>query len=96
MRGVNDLREVNPDGQPDGWIYAGSTGDDRIPWNDNNEPHVSVPAECVTCGQTTGEGIVVEHAGAKLEFCSNRHYVQWWKTIHEDDSLNPEHDESLE
>ena len=83
-------RPLNPDGQLDGWIYAGSTGDERIPWNDKNEPHVFVPAECVTCGQTAGKGIVVEHAGAKLEFCSNRHYVQWWKTIHEDDSLNPE------
>ena len=61
-----------------------------------NEPSVAVPAVCAICGRKTQEGIVIEHDGTKLGFCTNRHYVQWWKTIHDDKSLKPEHFESPE
>jgi hypothetical protein len=38
----------------------------------------------------------LNHNGIKLGFCTNRHYVQWWKTVHNDKSLNPERYESPE
>ena len=68
----------------------------RIPWNDKIVPQVSVSAECVTCGRETNDGILVKHDGLKLGFCTNRHYVEWWKTIHNDSSLNPQDFESPE
>ena len=85
--------ERNLNDQPKGWISASGLyeGYVRIPWDGKNEPHVSVPAECVICGRKTSEGIVVEHERVKFGFCTNRHYVQWWKTVHEDDSLNLDH-----
>jgi len=90
--------ERNLKDEPAGWIYSSGLyeGYVRIPWDDTIEPQVSVPAKCVICKRETKEGIVVEHAGTKLGFCTNRHYVQWWKTIHEDASIETEHYESPE
>lgn len=79
--------------QPVGWVYAGGIYEKkycRIPWNDKNEPKVYVSAECVVCGSKAGRGISVKHDGSRLGFCSNRHYIEWWKTIHKDDSVNPD------
>ena len=56
----------------------------RIPWDGNNEPTVSVPSDCLICKRETNQGIVVTHQGKTLGFCTNRHYVEWWKTIHDD------------
>lgn len=83
---------------PVGWISASGLyeGYVRIPWDDRNEPSVSVPATCSVCGRSTDKGIQVVHGGQTLGFCTNRHYVQWWKTLHEDNSLDPEHFESPE
>lgn len=90
--------ERNREEQPDSWISSSGLyeGYVRIPWDDSNEPHISVPAQCLLCGRETQEGIVVDHEGTKLGFCTNRHYVQWWKTIYEDESLIAEHYESPE
>ncbi len=68
----------------------------RIPWDHKNEPRVSVPALCSICGRKTDEGIEITHENQNFGFCTNRHYVQWWKTIHHDDSLKDEDFESPE
>ena len=83
---------------PRGWISAHGLyeGYVRIPWDQKNEPHMDVPATCSICGRTTARGITIDHGGSTLAFCTNRHYVRWWKTIHEDDSLVPEFFEAPE
>ena len=83
---------------PVGWISASGLyeGYVRIPWDDRNEPRVCLPTTCVICGRTTNEGIEVDHDGQTLGFCTNRHYIQWWKTCHDDDSLDPDFFESPE
>lgn len=78
---------------PVGWIYASGLYDKghvRIPWNDRNEPRLEVLVRCVICGQKTNKGIEVDHDGHSLGFCTNRHYVRWWKKLHQDDTLNSE------
>ena len=84
--------------QPVGWISSSGLfeGYVRIPWDGKNEPQVFVPATCQICGRETHEGISLDYDGSKLGFCSNRHYVQWWRTRHNDDSWNPEHYQSPE
>lgn len=62
----------------------------RIPWDDLNEPRVAVPATCMTCKRETEQGIEISHDNTTLGFCTNRHYVEWWKTLHQDDSFKPE------
>lgn len=79
--------------QPIGWIFASGLYENsyvRIPWNGPNEPHANVATECCTCGRKTDRGITVEHEGATLGFCTNRHYVEWWKTIHDDPLIRPD------
>ena len=61
-----------------------------------DEPQVSVPATCSICGRKTDEGIEINHEQKTIGFCVNRHYVQWWKTIHQDESLNTEEFEAPE
>lgn len=68
----------------------------RIPWNGQEEPSVSVPTSCSICGRKTESGIEVSHDRITLGFCTNRHYVQWWKTIHDDPEFKPEDYESPE
>jgi hypothetical protein len=83
---------------PIGWISASGLyeGYVRIPWDDKNEPQVSVPATCSVCGRITDQGIQVVRGGQLLGFCTNRHYVQWWKTLHQDDSIGIDQFESPE
>ncbi len=84
--------ERNENENPSGLISSSGLyeGYVRIPWDGANEPNVSVPAECIICDIKTNEGITIEHNRENIEFCTNRHYIQWWKTIHDDDSINPE------
>lgn len=88
----------NKEEHPKGWISASGLyeGYVRIPWDDKNEPQVSVPATCSICGRKTDEGIEINHENKTVGFCTNRHYVQWWKTIHRDESLNTEEFEAPE
>ena len=88
----------NRDESPRGWITASGLyeGYVRIPWDDNCEPKVSVPATCSICGRKSEKGIEVDHDGDVLGFCTNRHYVEWWVTIHRDNSFRPEDFESPE
>ncbi|MEQ9455607.1 MAG: hypothetical protein RLN76_13575 [Phycisphaeraceae bacterium] len=80
------------DESPKGWIFASGLfeGYVRIPWNGQHEPDVATSATCLICGRKTPQGIVVKHEDDFLGFCSNRHYIEWWKTIHHDSSINPE------
>lgn len=96
---ARDPDDRNSTETPVGWIYTSGLyeGYVRIPWDDRNEPRVSVPTRCIICGWKTEEGIVVvDQDGHTLGFCTNRHYIQWWKTRHDDDSLDPDDYESPE
>lgn len=73
-----------------GWIFGSGLyeGYVRIPWNGTTEPCVSVPCECLLCGRKTEKGITVRHEDQELGFCTNRHYIDWWKTVHDDPKIS--------
>ena len=77
---------------PVGWVYASGLyeGYVRIPWHGDSEPVVSVSCMCLICGRTTDTGIKVVHAGQEIGFCTNRHYIDWWKTEHDDPDISSE------
>lgn len=62
----------------------------RIPWHGLSEPEISVPSGCVVCGRSSTKGITVEHNNATVGFCTNRHYVEWWLTHHDDPGIAAE------
>ena len=62
----------------------------HIPWHGVTEPQIEVLAICVICGRVVDSGITVEHEEAVHSFCTNRHYVEWWKRHHADDRIDPE------
>ena len=64
----------------------------RIPWHGDIEPLVNVATTCSVCGRKTETGIEIKGSDSlSLGFCSNRHYVQWWKTQHDDASISEDH-----
>ena len=85
----NDLPQPNEYVIPKGWIYASGLyeGYVRIPWHGNVEPYLSGPCTCVICGRKTERGINVSHGGRRIGFCTNRHYIDWWKTQHDDPNI---------
>ena|SRR5215813_2946657 len=72
--------------QPVGPIYASGlyeNGYRRIPWHGNVEPERVGPGVCTKCGRRFADGLeiaVVE--SAPKQFCSNLHYLLWWKGEH--------------
>ena len=62
----------------------------RIPWHGDTEPIVSTPCTCVICGRKTKRGISVVDEGQSIGFCTNRHYIDWWKTKHDDKNISSE------
>ncbi len=54
----------------------------RIPWHGNRQPRVGVEATCSVCGSVTTRGISVLDEGEEVGFCSNHHYIEWWKKKH--------------
>lgn len=86
------LVDGNEDISPEGWVYASGLyeGYVRIPWHGDSAPAVSVPCTSSVCGRTTSRGITVPHRGKEIGFCTNRHYIEWWKTIHDDPRISPE------
>jgi hypothetical protein len=59
-----------------------------IPWNGEWEPRTYVAGRCVVCGQTFTQGIEVGTAPGSVEhFCSNDHYIQWWRERHPEQYL---------
>ncbi|SRR2546425_534795 len=84
--------------EPTGWITASGLyeGYVRIPWDGTTEPRVSVPATCSICGRKTDGGIEIDQNGKVLGFCTNRHYVEWWVSVHPDTSFRSDDFESPE
>ena len=82
----------NKSEKPNGWITSSGLfeGYVRIPWNGINEPILSLSVTCSVCKKMTDNGIKVQHESKLYEFCTNRHYVEWWVSIHKDNSFNPE------
>jgi hypothetical protein len=77
-----------------GWVFASGIyeGYVRIPWHGNIEALVNVATTCSVCGRPKASGIEVKASdNSLLGFCSNRHYVQWWKTQHDDASIRADH-----
>lgn len=55
----------------------------RIPWHGNVEPEQIGAGVCHECRRQFEEGISIPAVeGAPAEFCSNRHYLQWWQRQH--------------
>ncbi len=87
-----DTHRHRPDERPRGPIISSGLyeGYVRIPWHGDAEPQIEVPATCAICGREVELGITIEHEEAALGFCTNRHYVEWWKRHHADESIDPE------
>ncbi len=72
-----------------GPIYANGLYDNgyvRIPWNDSYEPRKVISGICHICHQTFKDGLEVNTNDKEvLQFCSNEHYLDWWKEIHKND-----------
>jgi hypothetical protein len=68
---------------PDGPIYASGLyegGYRRIPWHGNVEPLVGVEGRCAVCGAEFHDGLEITQVERQpAQFCSNRHYLTWWK-----------------
>lgn len=64
-----------------GWVYASGLyeGYVRIPGHGDSGPVLSVPCTCLIYGRRTDRGIRVVHADNEIGFCTNRHYLDWWK-----------------
>lgn len=60
----------------------------KIPWHSKEEPKINVSCVCTVCEtKTDDDGIIVIHDGKEVGFCSNRHYIDWWKTKHDDPDI---------
>ena len=67
---------------PDGPVFSTSLyeGYCRIPWNGRHEPKLNLPGVCLVCSLFFEKGIEVRtDEDELLHFCSNKHYVLWWK-----------------
>jgi hypothetical protein len=60
----------------------------KIPWHGSTEPNVSVPCTCLMCNRITESGITLEVEDKVIGFCTNLHYVEWWKTKHSDSDID--------
>lgn len=75
--------------QPIGPVYASGLyegGYRRIPWHGSVEPEMMSAGVCSECGAAFAEGIAIPGVeGASHLFCSNLHYLDWWKRQHPDE-----------
>jgi hypothetical protein len=92
FRSEKDLPYTSAKEEIRGGIFASGLyeGYVRIPWHGTVEPEVSVPCVCGVCGRRTQQGITIVQDGRTLGFCTNRHYVEWWMTVHDDPSVTPD------
>jgi hypothetical protein len=71
---------------PVGPVYSSGMYDDgyhRIPWHGSIEPEKVYSGVCHECRGAVSEGIFIAAVErADLTFCSNEHYLQWWKRQH--------------
>ena len=72
-----------------GFVYAlGYPQDDvtypRLPWDSDNEPVLGqYTGSCDRCGGRVGKGIRLQlEESDGLLFCSNIHYLEWWREMH--------------
>jgi hypothetical protein len=77
---------------PIGPIYASGIYDhgyQRIPWHGMVEPELVQTGACNECGASSADGIFIAAVErAPVEFCSNLHYMQWWKRQHPDEEAS--------
>lgn len=59
----------------------------RIPWFGTLAPVFKVPVECWVCGRKVNGGIALDVRGQTFGFCTNRHYVDWWKIECDDPNI---------
>jgi hypothetical protein len=71
---------------PSGPIYVSGIyeqGYCRIPWHGLVAPEFVQNGVCHECGDSVSDGIsIATLESAPLNFCSNLHYLQWWKQQH--------------
>jgi hypothetical protein len=74
---------------PIGPIYASGIYDhgyQRIPWHGMVEPELVQTGACNECGTPIADGISIAAVEqVPVKFCSNLHYMQWWKRQHPDE-----------
>ncbi len=72
--------------KPIGPIYSSGLyegGYRRIPWHGSVEPESVGAGVCSECGTAFAEGIAIAAVeGPPRVFCSNLHYLEWWKRQH--------------
>lgn len=72
--------------EPIGPVYASGLyegGYHRIPWHGPVEPEHVGAGVCSECGDAFTEGIAIAAIeSASHVFCSNLHYLRWWKRQH--------------
>ena len=78
---------------PEGSIYSSGLPDKnilyvRIPWHHRHEPQINIAGNCCVCNQAFEKGIEIDtESEGLLSFCSNAHYIQWWKYKHPNEIL---------
>ena len=72
--------------KPIGPVYSSGLYDQgyrRIPWHGPIAPEFTNEGRCHECATPVEDGIsIAEVERAPLAFCSNQHYLQWWKRQH--------------
>ena len=68
--------------------YEGGVGYVRIPWFGKIAPRFSVPVECWVCGRNVEGGIRIQVGDRTFGFCTNRHYIDWWKIEIDDPNID--------
>ena len=68
--------------------YEAGVGYVRIPWFGKVEPAFGQPVGCWVCGRNVERGITLRVREQTFGFCSNRHYIDWWKIECEDASID--------
>ncbi|HLW52306.1 MAG TPA: hypothetical protein VKW06_05650 [Candidatus Angelobacter sp.] len=75
--------------KPIGPVYSSGlyeNGYRRVPWHGNVEPEICNNGVCSECHETFAEGITLPGVeSSPVSFCSNLHYLQWWRRQHPDD-----------
>ena len=71
---------------PLGPVYSSGlyeSGYRRIPWHGAIEPEQIGRGTCHICAAPFSEGLSIARSeAAPLDFCSNLHYLEWWKSQH--------------
>ena len=67
--------------EPEGPVFSpGFYTDKRIPWYKNYKPILSDHGECHVCGRHFDQGLQLQvNETDYRQFCSNNHYMRWWK-----------------